>query len=112
VVIATDSEYVVGGATEKIICWEQQGWAPNNGNRVQNEDLWKLLLWKIRCLHGKGVNVSFRRIPTAWNRKAFQSAKRGATFDEKLTFTELEATGVWGQARSSDLPIRPRRAKF
>lgn len=70
--IATDSEAVVFGITERIKRWEVENWKTFDQSLrlrvdVKNQDLWKLLLHVIRTLQSKGVSVSFWRIPRKWN---------------------------------------------
>ncbi|TXB95556.1 hypothetical protein FocTR4_00016403 [Fusarium oxysporum f. sp. cubense] len=62
-VLATDSEYVVKGATEWIRAWLRKGWRKSDG----------AVLWKI---------------PREWNTEADRLAKEGAQLDEELTFKE------------------------
>jgi hypothetical protein len=72
--------------------WEADGW--NRGGKVRNEDMWMLLLQKIRQLRNNGVNVSIWRIPREWNEKADEAAKYGATFDSADFFTRIVADGL------------------
>ncbi|KAM5344080.1 hypothetical protein ACJ41O_012617 [Fusarium nematophilum] len=43
-VFATDSEYVVKGATEWTRGWVRNGWRTRTGAEVKNKDLWEMLL--------------------------------------------------------------------
>ncbi|CAH0020000.1 unnamed protein product, partial [Clonostachys rhizophaga] len=43
-IIATDSEYVVKGATAWVKTWLRKGWRTNNNADVKNKDLWEMLL--------------------------------------------------------------------
>jgi len=75
VMIATDSEDVVFGITERIKRWEVENWKTFDQSLrlrvdVKNQDLWKLLLHVIRTLQSKGVSVSFWRFPRKWNDRA------------------------------------------
>ncbi|KAI0802197.1 hypothetical protein GGR55DRAFT_701145 [Xylaria sp. FL0064] len=47
VVIATDSSYLVDGATEWVKSWVRNGWKTRSGGPVQNQDLWELLLGEV-----------------------------------------------------------------
>lgn len=97
VVIATDSEYVTIGATERIQRWENEGWILAGGyGKVKNTDLWKLLLLEIRALLNKGVNVSFWRIPREWNEKADKYAKVAAGFPDNMQYERMIADGLAG----------------
>ncbi|KAG4281822.1 RNase H domain-containing protein [Fusarium proliferatum] len=62
-VLATDSEYVVKGATEWIRAWLRRGWRKSDG----------AVLWKIS---------------REWNTEADRLAKEGAQLDEELTYKE------------------------
>jgi ribonuclease HI len=46
-VIATDSDYVVKGATEWVSSWIRKGWKTAKGTAVQNRDLWEALLGEV-----------------------------------------------------------------
>ncbi|KAF2802352.1 uncharacterized protein BDZ99DRAFT_355934, partial [Mytilinidion resinicola] len=67
IVIATDSEYVVLGATKRIDDWAQGGWKTEADNPVENVDLWKMLLAEINYFASNGVEVAFWRIPRSLN---------------------------------------------
>ncbi|CZR46792.1 uncharacterized protein FPRO_12243 [Fusarium proliferatum ET1] len=64
-VLATDSEYVVKGATEWIRAWLRRGWRKSDGAVIQ--------LWKIS---------------REWNTEADRLAKERAQLDEELTYKE------------------------
>ncbi|CZT08745.1 uncharacterized protein RAG0_13746 [Rhynchosporium agropyri] len=49
-VIATDSTYVVDGATTWCKTWDFNGWLRSSGKPAKNQDLWKLLLERCRTL--------------------------------------------------------------
>ncbi|KAF8441898.1 ribonuclease H-like domain-containing protein [Kalaharituber pfeilii] len=66
-VIATDSEYVVLGITERIHRWIENGWMTAEGRPVANKDLWEELLEKVRELEEGGCHVQFWQIPREWN---------------------------------------------
>ncbi|KAF6812198.1 RNase H domain protein [Colletotrichum sojae] len=78
-VIATDSTYVVNGATMWVRDWIRRGWrlalteAP-----VKNRDLWEGLMLDIEKLHDEGLEVRFWRIPRRWNHDADRAAKGAA----------------------------------
>ncbi|KAF7914514.1 uncharacterized protein EAF01_000920 [Botrytis porri] len=98
IVIATDSEYVSLGATERINGWAQRGWRTSAGTEVKNLDLWKRLVYRIKELsrpinyseNGCGAAVAFWRIPREWNGEADAEAKRGADLEEKEEFRVLK----------------------
>jgi ribonuclease HI len=97
-VIATDSEYVAVSATERVQRWEANEWRlgsqkGRSPEPVKNQDLWRLLLKLIRELQGKGVDVSFWRIPREWNTRADGFAKKGAESFGMLEFQIIEPDG-------------------
>ena len=49
-VIATDSTYVVDGATKWAKTWESNGWKLSSGEETENQDLWEELLKRVRAL--------------------------------------------------------------
>ncbi|KAK3896982.1 putative rnase h domain protein [Staphylotrichum tortipilum] len=78
IVIATDSEYVVYGATAWLRSWAARRWRTSGGSPVQNRDLWERLSARMgMCVEG-GCEVSFWRVPRAWNTEADQAAKAAA----------------------------------
>lgn len=77
-VIATDSTYVVDGATEWIKSWLRKGWRKSSGEHVKNRDLWEMLLGEVERWHDQGLNVEFWRIPREQNTKADKAAKEAA----------------------------------
>ncbi|CAD6452996.1 8c48b181-f435-4bf8-ae0d-39208a787be9 [Sclerotinia trifoliorum] len=96
-VIATDSEYVVLGATERIRGWNTRGRRTNAGKPVKNQDLWKKLIHEIQKLDEPqtfmqpphGTSVSFWRIPREWNEDADAEAKKGAELEDVQRYTEI-----------------------
>ena len=52
-VIATDSTYVVNGATKWARTWESNGWKLSSGETVKNQDLWEELLKRFRSLQAE-----------------------------------------------------------
>ncbi|KAK2025779.1 ribonuclease H-like protein [Colletotrichum zoysiae] len=79
VVIATDSSYVVDGATEWARAWIKKGWRVSAGDHVKNRDLWEALLLDVEKLHDRGCSVRFWRIPRQHNSLADKEAKRAAS---------------------------------
>lgn len=78
IVIATDSEYVVNGATVWLRTWAARGWRTSGRTVVHNRDLWERLSERMgKCAEG-GCEVSFWRIPRDWNTEADQAAKATA----------------------------------
>jgi ribonuclease HI len=77
-VVATDSEYVVEGATKWAKTWMEKGWKTSAGADVKNKDLWQALLGEIERASDNGLAVQFWRIPREWNTVADAAAKSAA----------------------------------
>lgn len=76
VVVAMDSEYVVLGVTERLNKWIERGWKTAARKPVANQDLWQMLLKRLRELEAKNCHVQFWQIPKEWN-EADEYAKKG-----------------------------------
>jgi ribonuclease HI len=87
-IIATDSEYVVKGATEWIQGWQRKGWVTAKKEPVKNRDLWELLLKEVRNHAAKGLEVLFWAIPREQNSEADEAAKKAAEFEEVPEFVK------------------------
>jgi ribonuclease HI len=86
-VIATDSTYVVNGATKWCKAWETNGWKKSNGASVKNQDLWELLLERLRELQStRCYSISFWHIPREQNKEADIVAKYAATLTARPKF--------------------------
>ncbi|KAK5663807.1 hypothetical protein OQA88_10 [Cercophora sp. LCS_1] len=81
-VIATDSEYVVKGATAWVQKWMKNGWMTAGKVAVKNKDLWEALLGEIERHKERGMSVQFWRIPREWNTVADAAAKEAASKEE------------------------------
>jgi ribonuclease HI len=80
-VIATDSTYVVDGATKWVKTWESNGWKLSCGEEAKNRDLWEELLKRVRALQAdRCEKISFWHIPREQN----ANADRGAKFASQL----------------------------
>jgi ribonuclease HI len=80
-VIATDSTYVVDGATKWAKTWESNGWKLSSGEEAENRDLWEELLKRVRALQANRCEkISIWHIP----RKQNATADRGAKFASQL----------------------------
>ncbi|RWA06400.1 hypothetical protein EKO27_g8711 [Xylaria grammica] len=93
VVIATDSEYVVAGATEWAKIWIQNGWRRAANEQVMNKDLWEALLGEVERWHDYGVSIQFWKIPRDWNEVADAAAKEAAEEHEAL-YEWMEVRGL------------------
>ncbi|KAK1535508.1 RNase H domain-containing protein [Colletotrichum paranaense] len=82
IVIATDSSYVVNGATDWARAWIKKGWRTSAGEHVKNRDLWEALLLRSEILHDNNVHVRFWYIPRKFNNEADRAAKRAAAIVE------------------------------
>jgi ribonuclease HI len=80
-VIATDSTYVVDGATKWAKTWESNGWKLSSGEETENQDLWEELLKRVRALQANRCEkISIWHIPREQN----ATADRGAKFASQL----------------------------
>ncbi|KAK1833983.1 ribonuclease H-like domain-containing protein, partial [Podospora conica] len=79
-VIATDSSYVVEGATSWSKEWIRNGWRNAKGATVVNSDLWSLLLEEIRLWRSNGLRVLFWKIPRELNQEADSAAKAASLY--------------------------------
>jgi ribonuclease HI len=83
-VFATDSEYVVQGATTWVRTWVRNGWRTRTGAEVKNKDLWEKLLEGIQQWDAEGFKIQFWRIPRLLNAAADSAAKQAAEEGEDL----------------------------
>ncbi|KAI1266495.1 hypothetical protein F5Y18DRAFT_444957 [Xylariaceae sp. FL1019] len=75
IVIATDSSYLVDGATEWVKGWVRNGWMTRNGTPVKNQDLWELFLGEVEKCKETGLEIALWRIPREMNEFADVVAK-------------------------------------
>lgn len=84
IVIATDSSYVVDGATQWVRGWVNNSWKTKSPWRaggdddVKNRDLWEMLLGECEMAHDRGLAIQFWKIPREWNTLADERAKKAA----------------------------------
>lgn len=83
VVFATDSSYVVDGATQWVQGWVSNNWRTkgprgSGGADVKNKDLWQMLLGECERYQRDGLAIQFWKIPREWNTLADEGAKKGA----------------------------------
>lgn len=82
-VIATNSDYVVRGATEFAWKWEKNGWKnPQDGYPVANRALWEKLMKEVRKLESIGVEPKFWHISSEWNEAACEMAEAGTQLQD------------------------------
>ncbi|KAF2227570.1 ribonuclease H-like domain-containing protein [Elsinoe ampelina] len=95
-VIATDSQHVVLGATVWCKNWLVNGWLNSHGAAVANQDLWTALLTKIAKLRNEGVSVYFWYIPREFNTAADRLAREGADMEDNQGHTHTASVGFGG----------------
>ncbi|KPM38221.1 hypothetical protein AK830_g8346 [Neonectria ditissima] len=78
IVLASDSSYVVDGATGWTKGWVRNGWKTRIGAPVQNQDLWHLLLGEVERWKHRGLRVEVWKIPRELNSAADAAAKHAA----------------------------------
>lgn len=89
IVIATDSDYVVSGATGNVDRWIAKKWKTARGKKVLNRDLWELLLKVVKKVGRNGVEVLFWKISREDSKLACEKAKGAAALEEyDVEFTE------------------------
>ncbi|KAH7174444.1 ribonuclease H-like domain-containing protein [Fusarium flagelliforme] len=91
-VIATDSDYVVKGATEWVEGWMGKGWKTSKGAVVKNRDMWEAFLGEVERWDGRGLKIQFWKIPRDMNVEADKLAKEAAQGDDVEEF--LDPKGV------------------
>ncbi|KAF4993686.1 hypothetical protein FDECE_13343 [Fusarium decemcellulare] len=90
IVIATDSSYVVDGATDWVKGWVRHGWKTRNNGKVKNKDLWELLLGEAERWEHQGLRVSLWKIPRELNGDADAAAKQVARNGSAMAeFTDI-----------------------
>lgn len=89
-VIATDSEYVVEGATTWARRWILDHWRTSAGSEVKNKDLWLCLLGQFERLYDMGgMRIEFGRIPREMNGIADAAAKVAAEQNTEDEFRDV-----------------------
>ncbi|KAK3361507.1 hypothetical protein B0T24DRAFT_641736 [Lasiosphaeria ovina] len=87
IVIATDSTYIVNGATKWAKTWVTNGWKTRAGADAKNKDLWELLLSEVGKCKDNGLRVDLWSIGRALNSDADAAAKQAAS-TEVTSITE------------------------
>lgn len=85
IVIATDSEYVVKGATAWVKTWLRNGWKTKGNADVKNKDMWEMLLGEFERQRDKGLSIQLWHVPRRWNTVADAAAKAAAEEDDTPT---------------------------
>ncbi|RSL51059.1 hypothetical protein CEP54_011599 [Fusarium duplospermum] len=92
IVIATDSSYVVEGATSWAKGWVRKGWKTRVGDDVKNKDLWDLLLGEVERWEQQGLSVELWKIPRENNTDADTAAKHAARYETAIAeFKDITA---------------------
>ncbi|KAG5657953.1 hypothetical protein KAF25_006904 [Fusarium avenaceum] len=90
IVIATDSTYVLDGATAWTKGWVRNGWKLRSGDDVKNRDLWEMLLGEVERWKSQGVDVCLLNIPREGNVSADAAAKEAARMvPDTAQFTDI-----------------------
>ena len=63
VVVVTDLEYVVHGATRWVPTWTRRRWRNKKGAPVANRDLWEQLQARVDAMRAGGAEVAFWLLP-------------------------------------------------
>lgn len=109
-VIATDSSYVVDGATGWTQGWTVNGWRTQSGRAVKNKDLWELLLGEVERWADRGFQITFWKIPRELNVGADALAKAAASMARPepvfrdVTATSPQSTASRGGGRTEPKP--------
>ncbi|KAI1212739.1 uncharacterized protein F4807DRAFT_348150 [Annulohypoxylon truncatum] len=106
VVIATDSSYLVDGATEWVRNWVRNGWKTRAGGSVKNQDLWELFLGEVEKCRETGLEVELWKIPREMNEVADTVAKE--TIHKGAAPTDFENMRLGSSAVSARTPGEPR----
>lgn len=88
-VIASDSEYVVKGATEWGQAWLANNWYTSNGTPVENQDLWRKLFTEIDNWNNEGLKILFWHIPREKNTLADRLAKEATDLEPRDSFGKI-----------------------
>lgn len=94
IVIATDSEYVVEGATRWVRTWLKNGWTTRTGALVKNKDLWQALLGEAEKWSERDVKITFWWIPRDQNIEADHWARHGANMEQMHQYGDIQGIGV------------------
>ncbi|KXS95502.1 hypothetical protein AC579_6502 [Pseudocercospora musae] len=78
IVIASSSDPLVLGITERIEDWKEQGWRDTSGTVIANLDLWEELLREINRYSNFGTKVYFWKIGQNENQEAHLAARATA----------------------------------
>ena len=60
--ILTDSTYVIRGCQSWVHGWRRRGWKTQEGQAVQNQDLWEELLHEMKRIQAVGTEISWHYV--------------------------------------------------
>ncbi len=106
VVIATDSSYLVDGATGWARKWVRNDWKTRTGDPVKNQDLWEVFLGEVEKCKETGLDVELWKIPREMNELADAVAKE--TIHKGVAPTYFENLPLGSEAASARTRGEPR----
>ncbi|KAG6262212.1 hypothetical protein E4U49_003290 [Claviceps purpurea] len=78
-VLASDSDWLVRGATEWAHVWVCRGWRKTRSKeKVKNRDLWEIFFAEVKRCHEAGLMVRMWKIPKGLNEAAYWAANGAA----------------------------------
>ncbi|KAI0469813.1 hypothetical protein GGR56DRAFT_668408 [Xylariaceae sp. FL0804] len=102
IVIATDSSYLVDGATSWAKGWVKKGWTKAQARgQVKNRDLWELFLGEVERWEELGLAIELWKIPREFNTIADAAAKAAAA-SEQTGPLDFEGGDVIGSVTQRD----------
>ncbi|KAJ5281630.1 ribonuclease H-like domain-containing protein [Penicillium angulare] len=84
-VVATNSPFIVNGATRFITNWIRFNWINQAGDVVKNRDLWLCLQGEIEKLYARGLTIQFWLISRQCNNDAENLALQAVEMDDWIT---------------------------
>lgn len=94
VVIASDSEYLVKGASEWVRKWADNQWKTSGGKNVANRDLWEMLLGEAERYDEEGLAIELWRIERHMNKITDAAAKKAALKTDDESFDDFMVPGI------------------
>jgi ribonuclease HI len=96
VVVLTDLEYVVLGATRWLPVWVKRRWRTASGTRgrIANRDLWEELQGRIDDLRAEGTEIAFWLVPTTGKRALLAAPESELMKEVKKAAQEAATAGA------------------
>lgn len=118
--LLTDSEYTVNGATKWLPTWKSNNWIKRDGSPVANKDIWLTLDANLQKLTDKGVEVEVRWVKGhstfLGNQIADKNADIGRLYSNRnllrTEFNTKPAEGYWSSKLEKHPFICQRRIYF